>query len=603
MRLPEGEKEAKNALLEAEKNEQKQKEDTDCLLSLKKKPEQDSKPMRPIVKEEEGNQQWWEEQRNEDGTKWKFLEPKGPLFPAECQPLPDGVSFYYNGRAVKLNPHAEEVAFFYAQMLDHEYTTKEVFRNNFLTDWRKEMTPEFMLITDLDKCDFWELFNLHKRRVEAQHNMCKEEKQAIKAANARLTEEYGYCTLDQHRERIGNFRIEPPGLFRGRGDHPKQGMLKRRIQPEDVIINCSKQSEIPEPPAGHRWKEVCHDNNVTWLASWTENIEGSYKYIMLNASSKLKGEKNWEKYEVARRLSSYVDQIRSQYYQDMDSKEMLIRQRATALYLIDKGGEREGGGETADTVGCCSLHVEHLILHRHLGEEEYVVEFDFLGKDSIRYCNRVPVIKRVYKNLKVFMEDKQAGDDLFDRLSLMPGLTAKVFRTYNASITLQKRLAELSCKSDGQALKLLAYNRANRAVAVLCNHQRAEPKSFEQSMASLRAKIKIKTQELVQAKTELKLAKWKAKGCPGNKLHVEVEKKRKTSRRLEDQLLNFNIQATDREEGKQIALGTSKLSYLDPRITLAWCKNMKVPVDRIYNKSQREKFAWAIDMAEADFKF
>ena len=28
------------------------------------------------------------------------------------------------------------------------------------------------------------------------------------------------------RERIGNFKIEPPGLFRGRGDHPKQGMIK-----------------------------------------------------------------------------------------------------------------------------------------------------------------------------------------------------------------------------------------------------------------------------------------------------------------------------------------------------------------------------------------
>lgn len=46
--------------------------------------------------------------------------------------------------------------------------------------------------------------------------------------------------MDNHKERIGNFRIEPPGLFRGRGDHPKMGMLKRRIRPEDIIINCSK---------------------------------------------------------------------------------------------------------------------------------------------------------------------------------------------------------------------------------------------------------------------------------------------------------------------------------------------------------------------------
>ncbi|KAK5617539.1 hypothetical protein CRENBAI_004229 [Crenichthys baileyi] len=71
----------------------------------------------------------------------------------------------------------------------------------------------------------------------------------------------------------------------------------------------------------------------------------------------------------------------------------------------------------------------------------------------------------------------------------MSGLTAKVFRTYNASITLQQQLKELTNKSDNVAGKLLSYNRANRAVAILCNHQRAPPKTFEQSMANLQAKI------------------------------------------------------------------------------------------------------------------
>ena len=42
-----------------------------------------------------------------------------------------------SGQEVKLSPAAEEVALFFAQMLDHEYTTKEVFRNNFFKDWRK----------------------------------------------------------------------------------------------------------------------------------------------------------------------------------------------------------------------------------------------------------------------------------------------------------------------------------------------------------------------------------------------------------------------------------------------------------------------------------
>ena len=52
--------------------------------------------------------------------------------------------------------------------------------------------------------------------------------------------------------------------------------------------------------------------------------------------------------------------------------------------------------------------------------KEYVVEFDFLGKDSIRYYNKVPVEKQVFKNLKIFMENKEPGDDLFDRLTVSP---------------------------------------------------------------------------------------------------------------------------------------------------------------------------------------
>lgn len=39
----------------------------------------------------------WEEEKYEDGVKWKFLEHKGPYFPPEYQPLPDNVHFYYDG--------------------------------------------------------------------------------------------------------------------------------------------------------------------------------------------------------------------------------------------------------------------------------------------------------------------------------------------------------------------------------------------------------------------------------------------------------------------------------------------------------------------------
>ena len=87
-----------------------------------------------------------------------------------------------------------------------------------------------------------------------------------------------------------------------------------------------------------------------------------------------------------------------------------------------------------------------------------------MGKDSIRYHNEVEVEKRVFKNVQLFMDNKKPDDDLFDRLnttilneylnSLMPGLTAKVFRTYNASFTLQQQLDELTEEDDNVTNKV-----------------------------------------------------------------------------------------------------------------------------------------------------
>lgn len=58
--------------------------------------------------------------------------------------------------------------------------------------------------------------------------------------------------------------------------------------------------------------------------------------------------------------------------------------------------------------------------------------------------------------------------------------------------------------------------------------------------------------------------------CSFIRLCRAVEVKRKAVQRIEEQLMKLQVQATDREENKQIALGTSKLNYLDPRISVAW---------------------------------
>jgi DNA topoisomerase IB len=41
---------------------------------------------------------------------------------------------------------------------------------------------------------------------------------------------------------VGNFRVEPPSLFRGRGEHPKMGKIKQRVYPRDITINIGEHA-------------------------------------------------------------------------------------------------------------------------------------------------------------------------------------------------------------------------------------------------------------------------------------------------------------------------------------------------------------------------
>ncbi len=74
------------------------------------------------------------------------------------------------------------------------------------------------------------------------------------------------------------------------------------MRPEDITINIGKDAKIPKPNVPGKWKEVVHDNTVTWLANWVENVNGNYKYVFLAAGSSIKGQSDWQKFEKAREL-------------------------------------------------------------------------------------------------------------------------------------------------------------------------------------------------------------------------------------------------------------------------------------------------------------
>ena len=119
----------------------------------------------------------------------------------------------------------------------------------------------------------------------------------------------------------------------------------------------------------------------------------------------------------------------------------------------------------------------------------------------------------------------------------------------------------------------------------MCNHQRAVPKQHDKGMATLHEKIKVKKEAVDEAEKEFKAVKKAYKNGESSK--ANYEKKKKAIERLYEQLNKLETQAVDKEENKTIALGTSKLNYLDPRITVAWCKKFEVPIEKVFTKTHR----------------
>ncbi|KAK4105798.1 hypothetical protein N658DRAFT_492293 [Parathielavia hyrcaniae] len=650
--------------------------------------------------EEDEEYRWWDAPKKEDDSiKWTTLEHNGVLFPPEYEPLPGNVKLYYDGNPVNLHVEAEEVASFFGSMLHSTQNVENpVFQKNFFNDFKdilkktggaKGHNGKPVDIKEFKKLGFTEIFEHYKGFSDAKKARPAAEKKAEKAEKDKMEAPYMFCKWDGRKEKVGNFRVEPPGLFRGRGEHPKTGTVKKRVTPEQITINIGKEAEVPAPPPGHKWKAVQHDNKATWLAMWQENVNGNYKYVMLAANSTVKGQADFKKFEKARELKKHIDRIRADYTRELKSEVMADRQRATAMYLIDKFALRAGNEKDtekeAETVGCCSLKFEHVTLR-----EPNTVIFDFLGKDSIRFYNEFVVERQVFKNLKMFKKSpKEDGDDIFDRLttsqlnkhlsSYMPGLTAKVFRTYNASWTMSQLLKKLKVEDRTMHEKIKLYNDCNREVAILCNHKRTvgagheaqmeklgdrikglkyqkwrtkmmmldlDPKlkkkkgaeffeldpDLDQEWIELHQKFLVEEQEQkIRKKFDKDNEKLTAEGNPkmpdkelkerlkaATELEAKFKKENKTKKieaegreasvekltaaieKLDDRIRTLELQSADREGNKEVALGTSKINYIDPRLTVAFSNRFKVPIEKFFSKTLRDKFNWAIQSVGDD---
>ena len=519
-------------------------------------------------------------------TLWNKLVHNGVYFPQAYTPLPNTVKLFYDGKPVGLTITEEELAYLYARYIGTEYTDNKTFNKNFWSDWKKILGKN-SIIQNWDLIDFTQIKKFIEEQKEKKKELSSDEKKAIKEERDEKLKKYKTCFIDGIEQPVGNFMVEPPEIFKGRGKHPKSGCIKPRVKPEDVTINISKDAEVPKPNIEGSWGKVVEDKTVMWIASWKDSISGKTKYVFVGQDSNLRMSNDIKKFELARKLKTKIKKIRNIYLSDLSSPERKTRQIACAIYLIDLLALRVGNEKSedeAETVGVTSLKVKNV----HI-TDDHVLKLDFLGKDSIRYQRTVCIDQQVSKNMKEFKTNKNDDEDLFELVnstdindylhSLMKNLSAKVFRTFNASYLFQKELNKIETKVSKlgddiskQNLALHLYNLANTEVAKLCNHQKKVSANFKDQIKKIDDQIKKLSSK--DKKTDKQREKLK-----------ELKNKKKL-----------------KQEIRNLSLGTSKINYLDPRISIAFLKKYGIPTEKVFTSSVLKKFTWALDVTP-DWQF
>jgi len=126
-------------------------------------------------------------------------------------------------------------------------------------------------------------------------------------------------------------------------------------------------------------------------------------------------------------------------------------------------------------------------------------------------------------------------------------------------------------------------------------------KLVSEGQAALPAKeLKEKLKAVDEMEKEMK--REKQSGQIELKSNATVDKLLAQITKLDERIKATKNQALDKEEGKETALSTSKLNYIDPRISAVWCKKHNVPVEKVFSKTLRDKFQWAMEVDD-DWKF
>ncbi len=443
-------------------------------------------------------------------------------------PEPHHFEIIVRGERMTLNQLQEEMAVAWVRKLGTPYVQDPIFIENFMSDFCKALKASPPL--GLDEIDFSSVIQFVEEERATKESMTKEEKKAAtearKAEREQLKEEFGYALVDGERMELGNYQTEPSGFFMGRGEHPLRGRWKQGARESDITLNLSPDAEVP----GGDWGNIEWAPESMWIAKWTDELTNSTKYIWLHDSTPIKQEREAAKFDTAMKFATKIDAIREYIMDGLHSGNSKTRMVAAACYLIDKLSLRVGDEkdpDEADTVGATTLRVEHLTFGTNS------VFFDFLGKDSVAWHKELEMPTDVYDVFKELYDKavdrvksfgarkgKRTRVDPKKPAQIFPSvgstqvnrflngfdkdLTAKVFRTFHATVTMKEELGRSKAKrTDPEFIKKEAVKRANLEVARAMNHTKQAPKGWSVSSSRYSERIRKAGERIKKAENQL----------------------------------------------------------------------------------------------------
>lgn len=278
------------------------------------------------------------------------------------------------------------------------------------------------------------------------------------------------CLIDGREEKITNWKMEPPVVFIGRGEHPLRGCLRRRVVPRDVTLNLDPGAKIPKMS----WGDVVHRPVCGWMWSWRDPLLGKTKYVYPSSHSHMHAKRERRKFDEVYILKDYIWDIRKYYETSLKSGDNL--EVSCILYLIDHLGLRIGSSEVSGVDGASTLKVGCV----QILDGKRVVRIRFRGKDSIEYDNQIMCDDYFVDAIRCISYGKAASDFLFPHTTSQdinnllsryhPSIKSKTFRTFNASMRFKEMINSSEVSDERDAIKL--FKRCVTEVAVFCNHKR-----------------------------------------------------------------------------------------------------------------------------------